>query len=646
MPKVTLMPDDVTIDVAQGENLLRAAMMADVRITASCGGDGTCGKCRVVVTDGAVDTKPSSRLTEAQVSEGYVLACTCSVTGDITIAVPPESRPGAVPVPARSGRILNPVLSLDEQAARMPEKQAARDLCKVLVTVSEPDHADNASDLARVSHAMRRLHHVKEMEVTLPALRELPGALRQGEWTVTALVTEPSRGAALVTGFQPGDTTDRQYAVAVDVGTTTIEVAIVDLVSRVTLGQASEYNGQVDLGDDVITRIIASTREGGLERLQTLVLHTISTLVTRLLEQTGVAVEDVVAYVAAGNTVMTHLLVGVTPEAIRTSPYVPAAAAFPWMNASDLGLPGSAATRFITLPCPASWLGGDIVSGIVAAGIPWSDKLTLFIDIGTNGEIVLGDKDFLVACSCSAGPAFEGGGITHGMRAAEGAIEQVRIDPETLEPMVLTIGNAKPLGICGSGLIDSVAELFLCGAIDRRGKFDTAQPPRIRPGEHGLEYVLVCADESGTGRDIVLTETDIENLMRAKAAIFAGINILVESLDLTLDAIEEIVVAGGFGHYLDLERVMALGMLPELPAKRFVFLGNSSLSGARLVAESRQMLEKAAKVAEAIAYLELSVNAGFMEMYLSSLFLPHTDLSLFPNTEELLAQRLREKVVS
>ena len=646
MPKVTLIPDEVTIEVAQGENLLRAAMMADVRITASCGGDGTCGKCRVVVTQGSVDSKPSSRLTQAQVEAGYVLACTSTVTGDVTVSVPPESRPGAAPVAARGGRVLNTVLTGVEQAARVPDGHSAPPVSKLLVTVAEPDHSDNVSDLSRVTHAMRRLHDLRDVEVTAVALRELPGALRQGEWSVTAIVTQRRNGVALVTGFQPGDTTDRQFVVAVDVGTTTVDVAIVDLVSRATLAHASEYNGQVDLGEDVITRIIASTRDGGAERLQTLVLGTIGALVERLVGETGLSADDLLAYVCAGNTVMTHLLLGVSPAAIRTAPYVPAAAAFPWCEASDLGLPGSSATRVITFPSPASWLGGDIVSGVIAAGIPWSEKLTLFIDVGTNGEIVLGDQDFLVACSCSAGPAFEGGGIGHGMRAADGAVEQVRIDPETLDPMVLTIGNAKPLGICGSGLIDCVAELFLCGLIDRKGKFNAVTSPRVQRGEHGFEYVVVGADESGTGRDVVLTETDIENLMRAKAAIFAGINVLVESLDFTLDAIEEIVVAGGFGHYLDLERVMALGMFPELPAERFVFVGNSSLTGARLIAHSQEMLEKADTVAAAMTYLELSVNSGFMEMYLSSLFLPHTNLSLFSNTEQLRASRTSERLVS
>jgi uncharacterized 2Fe-2S/4Fe-4S cluster protein (DUF4445 family) len=644
---VTFMPDNVTIDVAQGENLLRAAMMADVRITASCGGDGTCGKCRMVVERGGVESKLTHRLTEHQIKAGYVLGCTSSINADVTVSIPPESRPGAAPVRARSGRIANPVLSADLQAARLPDRRSALAIAKRFVKVTEPDHVDNASDLTRVLAALRRVHHLKGVEVTLEATRELPTLLREGGFSVTAIVSEPSSGTPLITGFQAGDTTERQYAIAVDIGTTTVEVAVVDLVSRETVAQATEYNAQVDRGEDVISRIIASTRRGGLDELQSLVVTTISRLVTRLLDEACVSADDVVAYVTAGNTVMTHLLLGVSPANIRTAPYVPTASFFPWTQAASIGLPASSATRLVTIPSPASWLGGDIVAGVLAAGLPWSDRLTLFVDVGTNGEIVLGGKDFMVACSCSAGPAFEGGGIGHGMRAADGAIEQVRIDPTTLEPTLLTIGHGKPLGICGSGLIDTVSELFLAGAIDRSGKFaDDTGSDRVRRRERGMEYLLVPAKDSGTRTDIVLAETDVENLMRAKAAVFAGINVLLESLDLTLEAIDEVIVAGGFGHYLDLERVMVLGMFPELPSERFHFLGNSSLIGARLAASSREMLEETTKVAEAITYLELSVNASFMEMYVSSLFLPHTDLALFPRTEALLAQTTQTKAVS
>ncbi|NTU72081.1 MAG: DUF4445 domain-containing protein [Coriobacteriia bacterium] len=646
MPQVTFTPEGTTVVVGQGENLLRAAMLADVRVSASCGGDGTCGKCKMVVESGSVDTKGSAKLTREEVAAGYVLSCVSTVTGDVTVRVPIEARPGQAPARGTSTRRPNAVLTPEEHAIRLPKHGSPPPVAKRVLRMNEPTVQDNVNDATRVRQALKRTHGVETASITLPALRELPYAVREGEWVVTAFASEPCDSAPVVTGFQAGDTSARHYAVAVDVGTTTVEIALVDLNTGDVVASASEYNAQVSRGEDVISRVIASTKPGGLEDLEALVIGTIKGLVEQALSTSGVSADDIVAYYVAGNTVMSHLLLGISPEFIRTSPYVPAASTFPWMRAADFGLPAARATRMYVVPCPASWLGGDIVAGLVAAGVPWTEKLTLFIDVGTNGEIVLGNNEWLVSCSCSAGPAFEGGGILHGMRAANGAIEQVRIDDETLEPTIMTIGGVKPLGICGSGLIDTAAELFMCGALGRDGKFRTDHSsPYLVEGERGLEYVLASAEESATGKRIVLTEVDVENLMRAKAAIYSGIAVLVESLDLSMDDIEEVVIAGGFGHYLDLERVVALGMVPEIAPERFVFLGNGSLLGAKLVAGSREVLRTTKRTAETVTYLELSVNAGFMDNYTSALFLPHTNLTLFPRTEEIRAARLSEKAV-
>ncbi len=647
MPQVTLMPDGVTLTVADGESLLRAAMIADIAVSASCGGDGTCGKCRMVVERGEVETSSSAKLTAEQIEQGYVLACLSSVTQDVTVRIPFESAPGAAPVHGPGRRVVNTVLSAEHHALRLPAIELHAPIFKALLDLPKPDLVDHAADATRVCRVLRTIHDVPDATLSLDALRRLPALACEGEWTITAFAAQPSDAGPTISGFHAGDTSARQFSAAVDVGTTTVEVSLIDLVSGRVLARQAAYNAQVSRGDDVITRIIASASDEGLEELRLLVVKSVSELVGSCCGEVGVDPEDIVSYVIAGNTVMTHLLLGISPASIRTSPYVPPASTFPWVGAGSIGLPGSTATRVVSLPCPASWLGGDIVAGIVAAGIPWSDELTLYIDVGTNGEIVLGNREWLVSCSCSAGPAFEGGGIRHGMRASEGAIEQVRIDPATLEPSILSIGAARPIGICGSGLIDVVCELFLCGAIDRTGKF-AVEPDgvHIRNGEHGPEYVLVSAQDSGTGHAITLGEVDIDNLMRAKAAIHAGIAVLVESLDVNVNDIAEVVVAGGFGHYLDLERVTALGMVPEMDASKFVFLGNGSLLGAELCARSREMLEQAHSVAETITYLELSVNAGFMDQYISALFLPHTDLAAFPRSEALREQRSGARAVS
>jgi len=646
MATVTFEPGGTTVDVHEGENLLRAAIAADVQITASCGGDGTCGKCRMLVEHGSVESRPSSRLTDEDAEKGYVLACLSAVRGDVRVTVPAESRPSHAPAPGSGNRrVPNALLSAEEHVARVPHDPSEPPVTARVLSLTAPDLANNCSDLARVRHALRREYGINDAAISLETLRALPDVARAKGWTVTAIMAEPGDATPAICGLRPGDTSDRQFAIAVDVGTTTIEAALIDLFASETMGQSAEYSDQIALGEDVITRVIAGSTAEGLEDLRRRAVTTIGRITERLCAEHGVSHDEITSYVAAGNTVMTHLLLGISPANIRTAPYVPVAATFPWTNAVESGLPGGPGTQLVTLPCPASWLGGDIVAGVLAAGIPWSDKLTLFVDIGTNGEIVLGSKDWLAACSCSAGPAFEGRGITHGMRAAEGAVELVRVDTETLEPMLLTIGSAKPLGICGSGLVDCISELFLCGALNRDGTFQRHDGSRIRERERGAEYVLVWAEESGTGSDIVINETDIENLMRAKAAIHAGIDVLLETVDVEPDAIEEVVVAGGFGHYLDIERVMTLGMLPELPAERFQFIGNGSLFGARLAAKSRGLLARAQRVADMMTYVELSVNASFMDMYVSSLFLPHTDLHRFPRTEALYSQRATIRTV-
>jgi uncharacterized 2Fe-2S/4Fe-4S cluster protein (DUF4445 family) len=629
----------VAVEVPHGENLLRAAMAADVHVTAPCGGGGTCGKCRMLVEDGAVDTRTSSRLSTEDQEKGYVLACVTDVIEDISVRVPPEARPGAAPRSADTRRKANVILSAEERAERVPEVDDEPPVITRVLHLDEPTLADNASDLTRVKNALRRKHSIEDAAVDIEAVRSLPRALRQGDWDVSVLVAREREKHPRVCGFLPGGPNGTTYVVAADVGTTTVEVALIDAADGSVVAQGAEYNAQVALGEDVITRVIAGSKDDGLADLQGRVASTIGSIVEDFCRRIPLDASRIACYVFAGNTVMTQLLLGITPENIRNSPYVPAARDFPWTTANSVNLPGHAGTQLIAMPCPASWLGGDIVSGVLAAGMPWSDRLTLFVDIGTNGEIVLGNKDWMVACSCSAGPAFEGAGISHGMRAARGAIEQVRIDTETLEPMILTIGGSEPVGICGSGLIDCVSELFLSEAIGRDGLFARDDVERIRESATGREYVLVRADESGVDGDIVITETDVENLMRAKAAIHSGIQVLLESVDVTIDQVEEVIVAGGFGHYLDLDQVTTLGMVPEIPVERYRFIGNASLLGAELAARSKTMLDTAHEIAEMLTYLELSVNAGFMDMYVSSLFLPHTDLTLFPRTEELRQQR-------
>jgi len=398
------------------------------------------------------------------------------------------------------------------------------------------------------------------------------------------------------------------------------------------LGRESEYNAQISFGDDIISRIVSSLKKDGLARLQGLVVGTINTLIDRLLEKTGVEREDVVHLVAAGNTTMVHLFYGLDPRHIREEPYIPTMNFVPTVAAAEIGVRIAPRARVCCIPGRASYVGGDITSGLLAAGVFKTDKVTLYIDIGTNGEMALGNSEWLLSCACSAGPAFEGGSVRHGMRAVSGAIETVRINPDTFEPMIVTIGQKRAKGICGSGLIDAVAELFLTGIINERGKFNLEHGhPRLRLAGGVAEYVLVWAAESGTGEDIALTEPDLDNLIRTKGAIYAGIATLLEQMQLPVEAIEQVYIAGGFGRYLELDQAITIGLLPEFPEEKVKYVGNGSLLGAHLVLLSQAARETAGEIARNMTYLELSTHAGFMDNYVSALFLPHTDQHAFPS---------------
>ncbi len=403
------------------------------------------------------------------------------------------------------------------------------------------------------------------------------------------------------------------------------------------MAEAADYNGQISYGEDVISRIMYARKKGGLKKLQAIIVKTINGIIDELLAAGGVKNDEISLIVFAGNTTMSHLLLGIDPTYIMLAPYTPATTSFPPVAAHDLGIVVAEHVRAYTLPCVASYIGGDIVGGVLASGMQEQEKISLFMDIGTNGELVLGNRDWLLTASCSAGPSFEGGGIQFGMRASPGAIEQVRINPSTYEPMVFTIGKAKPAGICGSGLIDIVAGLLEAGLIDQRGKFKKdAGTNRVREGSDGHEYVLCFAPETAIDKDIVITEIDLDNLIRTKAAVFAGCKVLLNSAGLAFSDLDMVIIAGGFGHYIDVEKAKVIGLLPELPDNRFLFMGNGSLLGAHLVCLNSDVWAEAQVVARMMTNVELSNNNSFMDEFIAAMFLPHTDQSLFPEVIERL----------
>jgi uncharacterized 2Fe-2S/4Fe-4S cluster protein (DUF4445 family) len=391
------------------------------------------------------------------------------------------------------------------------------------------------------------------------------------------------------------------------------------------------YNSQMRYGDDVITRIVHATEGGGLVELQHAVVDDINDMLLPILEKNKIKKDDIVAAVLSGNTTMAQLFWGLDPSSIREEPYIPTINIFPVWRAGTAKIRINSQAPVYTLPSVGSYVGGDIVAGILASKMHRNSEIALFMDIGTNGEIAVGNNEWLITAACSMGPCFEGSGIRHGMRATEGAIESVKIDSVTLEPTFGVIGNTNPLGICGSGMIDAISELFLTGIIDQRGKFlRDLKTDRIKIEDEGPEFILY----RGELRDIVLTEADVENVIRAKAAIYAGVSVLLKEVGLSLDVVERVYIAGGFGNYLDIDKAIMIGMLPDLPEEKFSFIGNTSIAGAYLCLLSQNMRQEAEEIARKMTYMELSVLRGFMDEYMSALFLPHTNIDLFPTVKK------------
>jgi uncharacterized 2Fe-2S/4Fe-4S cluster protein (DUF4445 family) len=635
-------PGNCDVAVEKGSSLLEAAIQAGARLVAACGGSGTCGTCKVMIEEGEVDTTRTAKLSEDEFKRGLRQACQSRVLTDLRVYVPVESRMETA-VLSRERKGLAATASRD--GALASGWRFNPPLTKYYLKLPAPTLSDNSSDLSRLLRGLKQEFKLGNMTVDFDVVKRLPGVLRADNWnvTVTTLVTalEPktvnrARRPRLV-NVESGDTRQRHYSLALDIGTTTVKGQLLDLAHGRVLAESAEYNGQITYGADVITRITYCQKPRGCEKLQSVVVETINAILDRLLTQSNVDRMDVGHLSVAGNTTMIQIFLGIDPKYIRLSPYTPAATYLPPVKAASLGVNVAEHVYLSAFPLVASYIGGDITAGVVAAGMHQTKKLTFYMDIGTNGQIVIGNSDWLVTAACSAGPAFEGGEIRHGMIAAAGAIEGCDINPTTLEPTIGTIGGEKPKGICGSGLINVVAELLETGIISRNGKFDTSlKSDRIRLGEDGSEYVLARAAETQTGRDIVLTEIDIDNLMRAKAAMYAGFRTLIKSVGLTPPDVEQIIIAGAFGSYLNVDRAITIGLLPDLPRDRFIFIGNGSLMGARLADYSIDIIDEVRRVARAMTNFELSENADFMNNYVAALFLPHTDGDEFPSVNRRL----------
>jgi len=623
------------VTVPTGTLITEAAQQAGVEITQPCGGQGRCGRCAVKIEKGEIRRRSTLRLSPEDIEQGYALSCQTVIEGDVTITVPPQEK-------------IERRLTTDRTVAEVTvpagyDPHEGQTIRRITLTLTPPSMDDQTDDWSRLQTAIRKSAGVTQLRASLNMICELGGILREGDWQVTAILNAqtwdcpdcPAQLLSLIPGQVPEDAP--LWGAAVDIGTTTVTVWLVDLLTGQVRAQVSEYNQQISRGEDVISRIIVASKEGGQELMQNLVLDTINELIYRACQRVQADRRDVVKVTVAGNSTMMHLLLGIPAASIRLTPFVTAINHIPPLTASEVGLNVHSKAVVDCLPGVASYVGADITAGAFSSGMTDSEKVTLFLDVGTNGETVLGSKDFLVTCACSAGPAFEGAGVLHGMRATKGAIEEVWVNGDTYEPTYRVIGSVKPKGLCGSGLISLLSEMFLTGVVDKGGKINMSlESPRVRQGDHGPEYVIAWAAESSTDHDIVITNVDIDNLLRAKAAIYAGFTVLADGVGFPMEMIERVLVGGSFGKYINVEKAVQIGLLPDMPWENFDFLGNTSVKGAYLALIDYSARRQITEIAARMTYVELSADNRFYDAFMSALFLPHTDLSLFPTVVEAM----------
>jgi uncharacterized 2Fe-2S/4Fe-4S cluster protein (DUF4445 family) len=627
---VTFLPSNKSGPVPPGTRISDAAtLLGETGLHLECGGKGTCGGCLVDLVRGTVGNKGKTVNVPPGGSPVRLRACQCTVSGDAELFV----------VFGKAHEAQTMVLGKDITAIDPALLPSANDLSPVVETVSlrvkEPSAETDGTDLSRLEKALSEKSGRAEFRCGRDVLSSLPGALRsQGGLATVRIKREP--GSPEIVSVNPGAAVEKNIGIACDIGTTTISLHCVDLATGAVLASKSDYNAQIRRGADVISRIEYAKNEKRLAEMRSLVLSTVNGLIDSALDELKIPADSVFNVAIAGNTTMMHLLLGLPPQAIRESPYVPVVNAPGVMTAAETGIHANPHAAVSFAPGVGSYVGGDITSGLlVTPMIDDAKNISLFMDIGTNGEIAIGNAEFLMAAACSAGPAFEGSGIKCGMRAATGAIESFETDPEMKNVKYGVIGAGKPKGICGSGLIAVLGELYAKGLIDRSGRIADRTPPARIARIDGTKGLVLVKSAAGYGaREIVVTEADIENLVRTKAAIYAACDLMLSNIGLTFESISHVYIAGGFGRFVDVEKAVRIGMLPDIPRDRFSYLGNSSLTGATMALVSKARRAQLAALAQKMTYIDLSSDNRYMDAYVAALFLPHTDLGRFPSMKQ------------
>jgi uncharacterized 2Fe-2S/4Fe-4S cluster protein (DUF4445 family) len=620
---VVFQPEGKRVRIKSGSTILEAANLAGADLTSICGGKGKCGKCKVIVEKekgnvSSIAEAENRFLSSAEISAGYRLACCTSVMGNVVVRIPEESRTGRQ--------------RLQVEGIETPVKLEPL-VKKYFVKLQGPTLKDPRSDVDRLLDELLVQYGLENLELTYDLVQRLPFILRDSGWEVTVVMRDNE-----IISLEPGDTTDRIFGYAVDIGTTKLAGYLLDLITGKVIAAGSAMNPQIPYGEDVVTRITYAMKGiKELKELQRAVVGGLNQILADLLEKTGVKREEVYEMTAVGNTAMHHLFLKLNPKFLALSPYTPVLRKEISVNAKRVGVKINSRSYVHVLPVIAGFVGADNVAVILATEIYKRSELCLALDVGTNTEIVLGNKDEMLVCSCASGPAFEGAHIKHGMRAATGAIEKVRIDPETLEVKYWTIDDAKPRGICGSALVDVLAEMLKAGVIDATGTMNKElNSPRLRVCEGVPEFVLAWKKETSIGDDIVVTQRDVRELQLAKAAMNTGAMTLMRKKGVTEKDIDIVFIAGAFGSYIDPESSTVIGMHPEFPLEKVKVVGNAAGTGARMALVSKTCRKTAEEIHGKIRYVELAAEPCFQAEFMNSTFMPYADLNRFPRTSELL----------
>lgn len=629
--------EDIEAFAVPGESLLEIARKTNVAIDAPCSGNAVCGKCKVKLVGGELESAKTAHITDEEYAQGWRLSCVSKVTSDVEVLVPDI---------ASAYRSRMKVADLDSaEELKIFEKTEAdiaeagiefkNDLELIDVPLEEPSLDNTMPDNERLVWAVKDICGVSNVKMNFSVLQKLAEVLRQSNFHVKCVIRRAGDKAEIL-DVLTSEGEHKVCGLAVDIGTTSVAALIVDMLSGEILAKASTGNGQIRYGADVINRIIEQQKSGGRKKLQDAIIHeTLNPLIHEMCRSAKVSSQQIYRMCVAGNTTMNHLFAGVDADPVRMEPFIPTFYETDCIFADDLGLEIYPHARIIMAPNIGSYVGGDITAGTFASAIWNSEEMSLFIDLGTNGEIVFGNAEFMMSCACSAGPAFEGGDISCGMRATDGAIEACTIDKDTMEPTFKIVGDEgqKPAGLCGSGIIDVISELFRCGIISPKGKF-VREGERIRHDQYGMgSYVLAFKEDAASVKDIEINEVDIDNFIRAKGAIFSAIRVMLQSLDFDVSMIERVLVAGGIGSGINMRNAVNIGMFPDIEMDKFYYIGNSSLSGAYAMLCSAEAEAKVADVAHNMTYLELSNDPTYMDEFVACCFLPHTDATLFPSLE-------------